>query len=232
MNIDSLIPRMSMPRIPDPSAPRRELDIRDEDEQIIDSSIEELDRSSLETEHLYEVFSDWQTKKTLTSKRIFVSTTVLVAAASWIGIDYTDLAFFGLKVANGSPDRFITFVLLSIVASGVFYEISRRIDASVRKARINHINSDLKSLVKPIEAIDGAMGRNGIESFSDLYFDFRSSLTARQHDAIDVYRAVKFYKSNLSKAGIGLTLVTVIEHLIVYATAAFALVALARQLVQ
>ena len=232
MNIDNLMPGMSMPRISDPNAPQRKLSIHEEDELIIDSAIKELDRSNLKTEDLYEVFSDWQTKKTLTSKRIFVSTSILVAAAAWIGIDYTELSFFGLKIANGSPERFIIFVLISISASGVFYEFSRRIDSSVRNARITHINSDLKSLVKPIEAIDGAMKRNNIDNFVDLYFDFRSSLSSSKHDAIGVYRAIKFYKKHLSQAGTGLSLVTFSEHLIVYSIAAIALFSLAKQLVQ
>lgn len=232
MNMDNLISGMSTPRVSDPTAPRRELDIDKEDEQVIDSAIERLDRSNLKTEELYEVFSDWQTKKTLTSKRIFVSISILVAAATWIGIDYTELSFFGLDVANGSPKRFIIFVFISISASGVFYELSRRIDSSVRKARIKHINNDLKGLVQPIEAIDGAMGRNNIHDFVDLYFDFRSSLSSSQHDAIDVYRAVKFYKTNLSRAGVGLNLVTLAENLIVYSIAAIAIFSLAKQLVQ
>lgn len=226
------MPGISLPKIPDPSAPRRELSIYEEDEQIIDGAIEELDRSSLKTEDLFDVFSDWQTKKTLTSKRIFVSTSILVAAAAWIGVDYTELSFFGLKVANGSSERFLIFVLTSIIAGGVFHEFSRRIDSSVRNARIKHINSDLKDLIKPIEAVDGAMERNNIDDFVDLYFDFRSSLNSSRHDAIDVYRAVKFYKKNLSRAGIGLSVVTLAEHLIVYSIAAIAVFALAKQLVQ
>ena len=123
------------------------------------------------------------------------------------------------------------FVLLSICVSGVFYEFARRIDSSVRNARIRYINSDLKSFVKPIEAIDGAMARNNIDDFVDLYFDFRSSLSSSQHDAIDVYRAVKFYQKNLSRAGFGLSLVIITENLIIYLVAAGALFSLVKQLV-
>lgn len=232
MNIDNLMSGISTPKFSDPTAPRRELDIREEDEKIIDEAIEKLDKSNLKTEDLYDVFSDWQTKKTLTSKRIFVSASILVSAAAWIGIDYTELSFFGLKVANGSPERFIIFVIISILASGIFYEFSRRIDASVRNARTKSVSSDLKDLVNPIESIDSAMERNDINDFVDLYYDFRSSLSAPKHDAIDVYRAVKFYKKNLFRAGIGLSVVTISEHIIVYSIAAIALFSLTKQFVQ
>jgi len=124
------------------------------------------------------------------------------------------------------------FVLISILASGIFYEFSRRIDASVRNARIKIVSSDLKDLVNPIESIDGAMKRNDINDFVDLYYDFRSSLSAPKHDAIDVYRAIKFYKKNLSRAGIGLSIVIMSEHIIVYSIAAIALFSLTKQLVQ
>ncbi len=232
MNLDNLRSSFLSPGIPNFGEPKRELDIQGEDEGVINESIKELEKSNLKTEDLFKVFSDWQTKKTLTSKRIFISTSVLVASAAWIGIDYTDLTFFGVKVANGSPDRFIAFILLSIVISGIFYEFSRLIDASVRQAKINHINGDLNGLVKPISTIDGVMDRNDIESFSDLYYDFRSSLSGGGHDAINVYRAVKFYENNLSKAGLGLTVVTVMEHALTYSIAVFSLVVLTKQLVQ
>jgi len=232
MNFDNFTSGLPMSRISDPSAPRRELKINKEDIQVIDGAIGKLERSNLKTEDLYEVFSDWQTKKTLTSKRIFVSTSILVASSAWIGIDYTELSFFGLEVANGSPKKFLIFVLVSIFASGIFYEFSRRIDSSVKNAKTKHINGDLKNLVQPIEDLDGAMQRNNIDNFVDLYFDFRSSLNTSHHDATDVYRAVKFYKNNLSRAGIGLSLVTFIECLIVYSFAAFAILTLIKQLLQ
>lgn len=222
----------SVPKISDPTAPPRELNIHEEDEAKIHDAIDELDRSNLDTDSLYEVFNDWQTRKTLTSKRVFVSTSIIVAAAGWVGIDYAELSFFGLRVANGSPERFLVFVLLSIVASGIFYELSRRIDSSVRKARIGRIINDLKSLIIPVADIDEAMRRNNVNSFVDLYFDFRSSMNSGQHHAIDVYRAVKFYRNNLSSAGVGLTLVTVAEHVIVYSIAAIALIALVKELTQ
>ena len=233
MSIDKLIPGMSMARAYNPLAPRRELNIHDGDEDVINSSIEKLDKSSLKVEDLYEVFNDWQTKRTLTSKRVFVSTSIIVASAAWIGVDYTDLSFFGLKVAYGSPVRFVIFVFLSILASGFFYEFSRRIDSSVRNAKIKHINSDLKGLMEPVKAIDEVMRRNNISSFKDLYFDFRSSVpSVSQHNAVDVYRAVKFYGNNLSNAGVGLSIVAILEQVIVYSVAVFSLAALASQLIQ
>ena len=71
MSIDSLLSGIPTPRFTDPTAPRRELDIHHEDDEIIYKAIEELDRSSLKAEDVYDVFNDWQTKKTLTSKRVF-----------------------------------------------------------------------------------------------------------------------------------------------------------------
>ncbi len=153
-------------------------------------------------------------------------------AAAWIGIDYTELSFFGLKVASGSSERFVVFVLFSILASGAFYEFSRRIDASVRGAKIKSVSSDLKGLVGTVEAVDGVMERNDISDFADLYYDLRSSLSAPGHDGVDVYRAVRFYKNNLSRAGVGLNIVTMLEHLMVYSVAAIAIFSLTKRLLQ
>ena len=225
MDINKMLPNFTVPRMADPTAPRREIDLQDGDEKIVYESITKLDESRLDSEELFEVFNDWQTKKTLTSKRVFVSTSLLVAAASWIGVDYTNLTLFGLKLSNGNPERLIIFILISIVISGIFYEISRRIDASVRKAKISHIYRDIKGLREPMKAIEEVMKRNNVSSFSDLYFDFKSSLGSR-HDAIDVFRAINFYNKNLSGAGKGLNIVNIAEQLIIYLIAMYAIVAL------
>lgn len=227
MDINKITPGLSMPRIPDPSAPRREIELQEGDERIVYESINKLDKSRLDTEGLFELFNDWQTKKTLTSKRVFVSTSLLVAAASWIGVNYTELTLFGLKLSNGNPERLLIFVLMSIILSGIFYEISRWIDSSVRNAKISYISKDLKELREPMRAIREVMERNNISSFFDLYYDFKSSLAANnKHNAIDVFRAVNFYDKNLSGAGKGLNLVTMAEQLLIYSIAVYAIAAL------
>jgi hypothetical protein len=98
----------------------------------------------------------------------------------------------------------------------------------VRKARISHINRDLKQLREPIMAIREVMERNNVSSFSDLYYDFRSSLlnVNAKNDAIDVFRAINFYDKNLSGAGKGLNLVTIAEQLLIYLIAVYAIIAL------
>jgi len=227
MDIENLVPNISMPKLRDPSAPQRELDIHADDIPIAHDSIAKLDKSKLNTKELFEIFNDWQTKRTLTSKRVFMSTSLLVAAASWIGVDYTDLTLFGLKVTNGNPDKLIIFILVCIITSGAFYYLSRKIDASVRNAKISHISRDLKALKEPMDAICGVMERNNIPSFHVLYYDFKSSLaTSSRHDAIDVFRAINFYNSNLLKAGHGLNFVTFFEQLVIYSVAAYSTIAL------
>ena len=228
MDINKITSGISMPRIADPSAPRREIELKDGDEKIVYESIAKLDESRLDTDELFEVFDDWQTKKTLTSKRIFISTSILVAAASWVGVNYTEMTLFGLKLSNGNPERLIILILLSIILSGIFYEVSRQIDSSVRKAKISHINRDLKELREHMMAIREVMGRNNISSFSKLYYDFKSPLlnVNVKHDAIDVFRAINFYDKNLSGANKGLNLVTIAEQLLIYIIAAYAIVAL------
>lgn len=228
MDIDQIKSGLAMPRVSDPTAPRRKIDLQEGDEKIVYDSIAKLDKSGLDTKQLFEVFNDWQTKKTLTSKRIFVSTSLLVSIASWIGVNYTELTLFGLKLSNGNPDRLIILILISIMMSGIFYELSRRIDGSVRKAKISHINQDLKELRDPVRSIREVMDRNNVSSFYDLYYDFRSSLlnAHAKHDAVDVFRAINFYEKNLSRAGKGLSLVTMAEQLLINLIAVYAIVSL------
>lgn len=219
-----------MPGIKDPFAPKREIKLSTEDVEIVNRSITKLDQSGLNKDEVFEIFSDWQTKKTLTSKRIFISTSLLVVSASWIGVDFSELTILGLKVSNGSPSRFIVFVLISVVVSGIFYQLSRKIDASVRKARVIRADQDIEKLKEPVEAVDEVIERNGIKSFNKLYYDFKSSTlnaTANKHDAIDVYNAVRFYLNHLSIAGTRLRIISIAEEIIIYLLAFHAVVALA-----
>ncbi|SEO73243.1 hypothetical protein [Aquisalimonas asiatica] len=231
MDNHDVMGRLTTPRMKSPGEPPREIEMSSDDEEITEGSLEQLDQSGLDTEDLFKVFDDWQSKKTLTSKRIFVSTSSLVAAASWIGIDYTKLTLFGLEVADGAPARFLIFIVTAIVVSGIFYEISRRIDLSVRRARIAHVDRDLKELNESFKALQGVMERNNVDSIVDLYFDFRSSLIENsKHNAIDVFRAIEFYDSHLTRAGYGLRIVTIGEQAVIYLIALYAIIALIQSL--
>jgi len=228
MSTSDFMSGLSTPKFKDPFAPKREIELSKEDVAIVYESISKLDKSGINKDDLFEIFSDWQSKRTLTSKRVFVSTSVLVVSASWIGVDFTELTVFGLKVANGNPVRFIIFVLISIVMSGLYYEISRRIDSAVRKAKIIRTSQDVDALKEPVDELYEVVERNNIESFNKLFYDCKSSnLSAPgQHDAIDVYNAVRFYSKHLSVAGARLITIAVAEQVIIYSLAIHAVAVL------
>lgn len=219
---------LSVPRIPDLTAPQREIELSQEDVTIVSDSIDRLKKSRINKEELFEIFDDWQTKRTLTAKRVLVSTSIIVTAASWIGIDYADLSFFGLKIANGNPERFIIFVLVAVLVSGLFYEASRRIDLSVRKAKIANLSHDLSSLEQPVADIDLVMDHNNISSFRELYFDFESSFHGvnQQHHAIHAFDALHFYQKHLKGTNRGHDILSFTEMTIVYMIALCAIIVL------
>ncbi len=225
MNLSNAV---TTPHLHDPMAPRREIDLSQEDISTVNKSIAALRKSHSKKEQLFKIFDDWQTKRTLTAKRVLISTSIIVFAASWIGIDYMDLSFFGLKIANGSPQRFIIFILITILLSGLFYEVSRRIDLSVRKAKIANVSQDLEVLKKPVEDMDSILERNNISSFHELYFDFESSLQAvnQEPSAINAFNAVHFYRKHLVGAGKGLNVLESTELAITYLIATYASIAL------
>lgn len=230
MDFGKMMTDVKIPEIKNPMAPRREIPLSREEVATVGKSIAILKKSRSNQEKLFEIFDDWQTKKTLTAKRILVSTSIIVVAASWIGIEYKDLSFFGLKIASGSPERFIVFILMTILLSGFFYEISRRIDLAVQKAKIKNVSQDLKVLKKPVDDIGSVMKRNNISSFSDLYFDFQS-LGTTDRDAINAFNAVHFYREYLVGANQGLNVLAVIELGITYLISGSACVALLYSLI-
>lgn len=214
-----------MPKYVDHMAPPRRIAMSQEDTVIVNDSIASLKKSSSKKEKLFQIFDDWQTKRTLTAKRILMSTSIIVAAASWIGIDYMDLSLFGLKIASGNPQRFIIFILFTILLSGLFYEVSRRLDLTVRKAKIINVSQDIETLKEPVEALDLVMKRNNISSFRKLYFDFQS-LHNQDHDAIHAFNAVHFYRKHLEDANKGFDVLAVTELVMIYLIAGYACIAL------
>jgi len=82
MSTNDFMAGLSIPEPRNPFAPPREIELSAEDINIANKSITQLDKSALNKDDLFKIFSDWQTKKTLTSKRVLVSTSMLVVSAS------------------------------------------------------------------------------------------------------------------------------------------------------
>lgn len=228
MDISKFKTQLAKPSFSGITEPSRKIKLSPGDEVTVYKAIQYLNQSKIRKRDVFKIFNDWQTQKTLTSKRIFVSSSLLVSAAAFIGVDYTELSLFGLKVSNGSPLKFLIFILISIVVSGVFYEVSRRIDISVRNAQVANIEKSILLLKEHVESLIRVMDKNEISSFKKLYNDFKPNnlLSPTVHDETESFDTVKFYQTHLVTAGKGLNVVVVAEQVIIYLIAINAIFAL------
>lgn len=211
--------------VPDPFGPPHKLPLSDDDRNRAETALEQLDQSGLETRQVFELFQDWQSRRTLLSKRLLASASVIVAAVIWVGMDLSNLTFLGVKVQDGSLGRFVVFLGGFIVLSGVYFESSRRIDRNVQRAQIHRIADDLEKLVPVVDQLDEMANRYEVESGEDLLDDCRSRHRVEFGDA-KAYDAVKFYKKQLKGAGVGQSILEVVEILGIYVLAAYALAGL------
>lgn len=187
------------PTFHDPTAPKREINLSETDELTVQDALASLGRASSKTEKLFDVFAEWQSRRTYTMRRVLITSILVILVSAWVGVDYKEISILGLQVSNGNMQHFLIFLIAAVLASAVVYAASIGIDLTVRKAKIGYVSSEMKSLKACVATIDDILHRNEVDSFSDLYFDFVSALqNPGRHDAIDAYRAVKFYSERLS----------------------------------
>lgn len=211
----------TLPTLKDPP---REIRLSNEDEQIVQQSIDALGRTGLETKLLFDIVQDWQTRRTVTAKRLFASASVVIAAVIWVGADFDKLSFFGFQVGEGSLFRFVAFLSSFIVVTGFMFEFSRRIDLSVRTARISLMEKELRDAGNTVDRVDEIVHRYKVRSANYLLRDFRRHIVrdAPDFSAIHAYDAVKLYREHLKGAGLGLRLIEKIEWVSLYLIAAYA----------
>lgn len=206
----------------DPGAAPHKIPLSEEDRSRVESAMEQLSQSGLDVQRVFDLFQDWQSRRTLLAKRFFGSSAVIVGAVMWVGMDLSKFSFLGVTVEDGSLTRFIMFLLAFIVVSGVFFESSRRIDRRVQRANVARVRDELVNLGPVVDQLDEMAARYDIESVDDLLYDSREGIGTMTSD-IDAYDAVKFYQSHLKGAGVGLSLIERAELLAVYALALYAL---------
>ncbi len=226
MSMRGLLDGISIPSLPDLSSPKREIEMSAGDEAQVFESLSALEEAHIDTDSLFSLFDDFQSKRTLTTKRLFLSFSMVVVAATWIQVDYSEMAFLGLKVATGSPWRFILFLALTIIVTGAFFEFSRRIDAAVQNAKLLHISADLQELRAVVEQLEEIMRRYGVESFGRLASDFKPPSAVGGPSPELAFNAIRFFYQNLSRARSGQGLLGIAELVAVYGVAFFAVMSL------
>jgi len=209
------------PTIRDPRAPSRQIKLSDADEQAAYTARKALSEFGLTIDQVFKVFRDWQSRQTVTAKRLLASSAMIFAAMTWIEMDLSEISFFGLEVSSTGAAKFSIFASAFIIVSGIMFEWCRRIDLAVRRANIEILRKNLQAGEKMVAELDALVARCKISSVDELFDDFRERLTVDISD-IQSYDAIRFYKTYLKRAGTGLRIVESAELLIVYPVAAYA----------
>lgn len=208
-----------------PDAAPREIDLSTDDAKVVYESIDTLKNAAVQPREMVDIFDHWQSPRTTALKKLFISTSMIVGFSLWIGVQLNQISLLGFELGEGSVTRFIIFLTSLIFVSGFAYEISRRVDLAVMKAKIPINTEDIGSCIKAAENIDDVVKRNDIKSASALLRDFRSGGLVADYDYSDIksYKAVNFFKTHLEGASITSKSLELVEIAGTYLLAIFAL---------
>lgn len=80
---------------PDLTGPRREIELSAEQEKRAQEAITTLANSGLTVDELFAAFQDWQSRRTIVSRRFFLSAAALIGGSYWVGVDLSTISRIG-----------------------------------------------------------------------------------------------------------------------------------------
>lgn len=186
---------------PDLTSPMREIELSTEQEKMAQEAISTLANSGLTVDGLFAAFQDWQTRRTIVSRRFFLSVAALVGGSYWVGVDLSNARFLGLALGDGNLLRFIALLGFILLVSGAMFLFSRGIDKAVRAAKIQSKLRSIEPCTKAAKELDQLVSAIGLSSTEDLLYDFRERIITHHSDQ-DAYEAAHFYETNLKRSHI------------------------------
>jgi hypothetical protein len=178
--------------------PPRRIPLNNEDEKKINSIITVLSNSGINIDSLYSLFNDWQSSKTKSVKRFVLSLSFILSLTFVAGIPITDIDLFGLSVAEGYGNMFLSAVLAIHLMSFAYFVYLRRNDLKVNEAKLSSLKKGLESCLKMMEFVDEIVEREKLPSVKFLFNDFKSQMHSNDSD-IEAYEGLKFYEDKLKK---------------------------------
>jgi len=178
--------------------PPRKIPLNNDDQKKINSIITVFSNSGINIDSLYALFNDWQSSKTKAVKRFVLSLSFILSLTLVAGIPITDIDLFGLSVAEGNGNIFLSAVLVIHVLSFVYFVYLRRNDLKVNEAKLSSLKKGLESCLKMTEFVDKIVEREKLPSVRFLFNDFKSQMHSNDSD-IEAYEGLKFYKEKLKK---------------------------------
>jgi hypothetical protein len=163
--------------------------------------IQSFEKSSIETEKLFDLFTEWQSLKTRSLKRFVLTLSFLLTLAFFIEMDISVIEPLGLSVEDANQTAFLISLMIIHVTMLPYYFYQRSVDLNVKKAKVLHFSEDLEEFLDSSEKIEEFMNEKSIPSFRVLIKEVTGNITFTKSSrkSQQVYEAVSFFKEKLKK---------------------------------
>lgn len=115
-----------------------------------------------------DLLGSWQSSRTTATKKAFATFSLIAAAITYIGVDYTDFSLLGIRANSEAFDRLSHVLIMLIVVFGVLFCFYWLVDLLVRETKLRGYLSALKQSIKAIEAIKSTINLKGSERLGVL----------------------------------------------------------------
>ncbi|NGP90253.1 hypothetical protein [Fodinibius halophilus] len=195
-NLGSFNFEMPKPNIPNLGQPPREIDLSPEEAFKVKKIMSNLASTGLTVDSLFDLFNDWQSNKTKSTKRFVLSFSFILSLTIVAGVNITEIDLFGVSVQDEMSALFLSSLATILVISFFYYIYLQNKDWEVHTAKTSYVDKSLKNCLNMVEQIDDILTKKDIKSAKDLFDDFKSSYD-KSNLEFEAYQAIKFYKNNL-----------------------------------
>ena len=168
----------------------------DEKDQLIED-VKAYNKTNVNFEQLFELLQEWQSLRMRVLRRTSLIFSLLILGAAWVGVDFSELNFFGLSAADGNLERLYGLLLFVLIVIGGLYVASLKADLSIRKAKIDEISNDLRSALQIYEKWMHVVTEAPLSNVNTLF----SKAYNRPNSKINqITKAVELYREKLINA--------------------------------
>jgi|GEM_PF-6158389 len=158
----------------------------------IQDTLASIARMKLSVDEVIPILREWESRPTLTAKKVFAATAFLMAVAAFIGIDYGQLPFMGISEGRGTPRAtLVPFIVL--LSSGVVYWWQRGIDLNLRRWQSKGIEERIRDLGDQLDSVRPLLTEVEEADFRKLPYLDATKTRHRVRYSSDALNAFYFY---------------------------------------
>ena len=213
---------LNFPSVNNLMGPKREIEIPENIRDKVESAVTLIQGSDLSNDYIYSLFSDWKSKRTISSRRFVFAISFIVFVNSFLFLDLSEITLFGVDFSSGDHARFVflyTFMVSSVL---ILYLFSMSVDRAVKKARLSEFDYYIKPCKKAVSYLESIKSDLGVDKIEDIVDDF-SDRVSQDFSYLKTLAAVDLYVNKLEKHSFLNKLLEFVEVVLIVTVSVFSI---------